>query len=80
MRSNPEEKGTYRNYFFPEISDIQSSRPKKIPIFLRVGQNISLRGWNFRTLRLTKKLKINFFCFKKFNINQPGFFCILKAK
>ena len=38
--------------FFPEISDIQSSRPKKIPIFWRVGRNISLRGWNFRTLGL----------------------------
>ena len=27
-------------------------------------------------LRLTKKLKINFFCFKKLNINQPVFFLI----
>ena len=26
---------------------------------------------NFVQLRLTKKLKINFFCFKKLNINQP---------
>ena len=25
-------------------------------------------------LRLTKKLKINFFCFKKLNINQSVFF------
>ena len=29
---------------------------------------------NFFQLRLTKKLKINFFCFKKLNINQPAFF------
>ena len=31
---------------------------------------------NFFQLRLTKKLKINFFCFKKLNINQPVFFWI----
>ena len=29
---------------------------------------------NFFQLRLTKKLKINFFCFKKLNINLPVFF------
>ena len=29
---------------------------------------------NFFQLRLTKKLKINFFCFKKLNINQLVFF------
>ena len=29
---------------------------------------------NFFQLRLTKKLKINFFCLKKLNINQPVFF------
>ena len=29
---------------------------------------------NFFQLRLTKKLKIKFFCFKKLNINQPAFF------
>ena len=28
---------------------------------------------NFQ-LRLTKKLKINFFCFKELNINKPVFF------
>ena len=28
-------------------------------------------------LRLTKKLKINFFCFKKSNINEPVFFVSL---
>ena len=28
-------------------------------------------------LRLTKKLKIDFFCFKKLNINQPLFFVSL---
>ena len=28
---------------------------------------------NFFQLRLTKKLKINFFCFKKLNINYPVF-------
>ena len=32
---------------------------------------------NFFQLRLTKKLKINFFCFKKLNINKPVFFGIL---
>ena len=33
---------------------------------------------NFFQLRLTKKLKINFFCFKRLNINKPVFF-IFKA-
>ena len=28
----------------------------------------------FFQLRLTRKLKINFFCFKEFNINKPVFF------
>ena len=28
---------------------------------------------NFFQLRLTKKLKINFFCFKELNINKPVF-------
>ena len=32
---------------------------------------------NFFQLRLTKKLKINFFCSKKLNINQPVFFVSL---
>ena len=32
---------------------------------------------NFFQLRLTKKLKINFFCFKKLNVNQPVFFVSL---
>ena len=31
---------------------------------------------NFFQLRLTKKLKINFFCFKELNINKPVFFLI----
>ena len=31
-------------------------------------------------LRLTKKLKINLFCFKELDINKPVFFCIFKAK
>ena len=34
---------------------------------------------NFFQLWLTKKLKINFFCFKELNINKP-LFCIFKAK
>ena len=34
---------------------------------------------NFFQLRLTKKLKINFFCFKELNINKPVFF-YLKSK
>ena len=29
---------------------------------------------NFFQLRLTKKLKINFYCFKELNINKPVFF------
>ena len=33
---------------------------------------------NFFQLRLTQKLKINFFCFKKLNINQPILFVSLK--
>ena len=28
---------------------------------------------NFFQLRLTKKLKINFYCFKQLNINKPVF-------
>ena len=32
---------------------------------------------NFFQLRLTKKLKINFLCFKKLSINQPVFFVSL---
>ena len=32
---------------------------------------------NFFQLQLTKKLKINFFCFKKLNINSPAFFVSL---
>ena len=32
---------------------------------------------NFFQLRLTKKLKINFFCFKELNINKPVFFVSL---
>lgn len=31
---------------------------------------------NFCQLRLTKKLKLNFFCFKGLDINKPVFFCI----
>ena len=32
---------------------------------------------NFSQLRLTTKLKINFFCFKKFNVNNLLFFVSL---
>ena len=32
---------------------------------------------NLFQLRLTKKLKINFFCFKELNINKPVFFVSL---
>ena len=45
----------------------------KILAFLRLSVN-------FFQLRLTTKLKINFFCFKELNINKPVFFCIFKAK
>ena len=39
----------------------------KILAFLRLSVN-------FFQLRLTKKLKVNFFCFKELNINRPDFF------
>ena len=39
----------------------------KILVLLRLSVN-------FFQLRLTKKLKINFFCFKELNINEPVFF------
>ena len=35
---------------------------------------------NFFQLRLTKKLKINFFCFKELNINKPDFFLSSKEQ
>ena len=35
---------------------------------------------NFFQLLLTKKLKINFYSFKEFNINKPVIFGIFKAK
>ena len=35
---------------------------------------------NFFQLRLTKKLIINFFCFKELNINKPVFLVTLKQK
>ena len=35
---------------------------------------------NFFQLRLTKKLKINFFCFKELNINKPVFLVSSKQK
>ena len=44
----------------------------KILAFLRLSVN-------FFQLRLTTKLKINFFCFKELNINKPVFFCIFKV-
>ena len=43
----------------------------KILVLLRLSGN-------FFQLRLTKKLKINFFCFKELNINKPVFFVSLK--
>ena len=43
----------------------------KILALLRLSVNIF-------QLRLTKKLKINFFCFKELNINKPVFFVSLK--
>ena len=45
----------------------------KILAFLRLSVN-------FFQLRLTKKIKINFFCFKEKYINKPGFFGVFKAK
>ena len=35
-------------------------------------------SFNIFQLQLTKKLKINFFCFKELNINKPVFFVSLK--
>ena len=49
--------------------------------YLRLSAKIlalSRLSANFFQLRLTKKLKINFFCFKKLNINYPVFFVSLK--
>ena len=43
----------------------------KLLAFLRLSVN-------FFQLRLTKKLKINFFCFKELNINESVFFVSLK--
>ena len=45
----------------------------KILAFLRLSVN-------FFQLRLTKKLKVNFFCFKELNINRPDFFLSSKEK
>ena len=55
----------------------------KISALLRLSVNFLalLRlSVNFFQLRLTKKLKINFFCFKRLNIKKPVFFFIFKAK
>ena len=50
--------------------------------FLRLSADIWLFSDGYPLiifqLRLTKKLKINFFCFKKLNINKPVFFVPLK--
>ena len=43
----------------------------KISALLRLSVNVF-------QLQLTKKLKINFFCFKELNINKPVFFVSLK--
>ena len=45
----------------------------KILAFLRLSVNLF-------QLRLTKKLKIYFFCVKEININKPGFLGVFKAK
>ena len=39
---------------------------------------LSRLSGNFFQLRLTKKLKIDFFCFKELNINKPDLFSIFK--
>ena len=49
--------------------------------FLRLSAKILVLlrlSVNFFQLRLTKKLKINFFCLKYLNINYPVFFVSLK--
>ena len=45
----------------------------KILAFLRLSVN-------FFQLRLTKKLKINFFCVKEINIKKPGFLILVSLK
>ena len=45
----------------------------KILAFLRLSVN-------FFQLRLTKKLKVNFFCFKELNMNRLDFFLSSKVK
>ena len=41
-------------------------------------KNVIQQLFNIFQLRLTKKLKINFFCFKELNINKPVFFLSLQ--
>ena len=36
------------------------------------------RSVNVFQIRITKKLKFNFFCFKELNINKPAFYASLK--
>ena len=48
----------------------------KISALLR----LSPIGYRLFQLRLTKKLKINSFCFKELNINKPVFFLTLKQR
>ena len=48
---------------------------------LRLSAKILAFLWlsvNFFQSRLTKKLKINFYCFKELNINKPVFFVASK--
>ena len=61
--------------------DIPSMRVSMGWWLLRLSAKISalLRlSVKFFQLRLTKKLKIYFFCFKELNINKPVFFLTLK--
>ena len=75
---------------FPFASYVSRGQSKPRLIFSRInGPNGVLRlsakisvllrlSVKFFQLRLTKKLKINFFCFKELNVNKPVFFLTLK--
>ena len=66
------------------------NKMRKLPVAKRVSMGLWLLRLsakilallrllvNIFQLRLTKKLKINFFCFKELNINKPVFFVSLK--
>ena len=60
---------------------LKEERDWELMILLRLSAKISVLlrlSVKFFQLRLIKKLKINFFCFKELNVNKPVFFLTLK--